>query len=317
MNSNLLLVYCRNIRIKLMTAVCIFACQHLQAEDMNLQKSKILNEVKQLISDDVLANQIAEIRFRREVLSNQLPAVKKDPAIEPTTPPALDFKQVNTLNGLDTSFEDKKPNLATKSKSIIDTQISKNYFYSAIGSHLKVGFIEQLTKDVGARFEILGLKQTDYSKSINNSSFFYKQNNLSLGIYADWNPTESPLLLSIGLNINRIRASLIPSSSNLNINGNSVILGSDIYKVDFKFPTVTPYFGVGYQSKNEHETGLHFYGDAGLMLGKYDAIATTSLIGNQNVKGSDIDAELNSLRNRLYKWNFIPLATIGIQYKFN
>ena len=75
--------------------------------------------------------------------------------------------------------------------------------------------------------------------------------------------------------------------------------------------------GIGFGDLNNSDEGLHVYGDFGLMLGKYDATAETSLVGNKGITTSDVDAELSKLRKNLYKWNFIPTATVGLTYRFN
>jgi hypothetical protein len=114
-----------------------------------------------------------------------------------------------------------------------------------------------------------------------------------------------------------MRTNLTGIGSTVNINGSEVSLGNRRFDVEFKFPTFTPYIGLGFGDRNDAGEGLHFYGDLGLMLGKYDAIASTSLIGSQGVKASDVDAEMNNLRKSLYKWNFVPTATVGLTYRYN
>ena len=52
-------------------AVCSFASKPIQANSLVEEKPRILSEVKQTITDDALAAQITEIRFRREVLENK------------------------------------------------------------------------------------------------------------------------------------------------------------------------------------------------------------------------------------------------------
>jgi hypothetical protein len=152
---------------------------------------------------------------------------------------------------------------------------------------------------------------------VDNSNFRFKEKNLSLGAYLDWFPTNSSFRLSGGVNINRMRTTLNANGTIVNINGSQVNVGSNVLNVDLKFPKVTPYVGVGFGDRNDGGIGFHFYGDLGLMLGKYDAVATTSLVGSQGVKNSDVDTELNTLRKNLYKFTFIPAATVGLTYRFN
>jgi ribosome-interacting GTPase 1 len=53
------------------------------------------------------------------------------------------------------------------------------------------------------------------------------------------------------------------------------------------------------------------------MIGKYNATATTTLIGVQNVTASSIDAELTNIRKSLFKYSFIPTASVGLTYRYN
>jgi hypothetical protein len=53
------------------------------------------------------------------------------------------------------------------------------------------------------------------------------------------------------------------------------------------------------------------------MIGKYNATAYTNLIGTQFITAANVDAEINNLRKSLYKYSFIPLANIGLSYRYN
>lgn len=189
--------------------------------------------------------------------------------------------------------------------------------YVSAGSRIAIGYAQKISENLAVRTEVSGLDSSVQTKSVNNTNYRFKDKNLSIGAYLDWFPTDSSFRLSGGVNINRMRTTLNGNGSTVNINGSQVNLGPDVFNVEFKFPTVTPYIGLGFGGRNNDGEGLHFYGDFGAMLGKYDAVATTSLIGSQGVKTSDVDTELNNLRKSLYKWDFIPTASIGLTYRFN
>jgi hypothetical protein len=236
------------------------------ASSLDERRQIALNEVREIVSDEDLAKQIADIRLKRELAQ--------------------------------------------------EAQAKRAYV--GVGSRIAIGYSEKINEQLAVRAEISGLDSFEQSKYVNETNFQFKEKNLSLGAYLDWFPTDSSFRLSAGVNINRMRTTLNGiSGSNLNINGKQVSLGSDVYNVEFKFPTVTPYVGIGFGDFNNGDAGLHVYGDLGLMLGKYDAVAQTSLVGNQGVTTSDVDKELNNLRKSLYKWNFIPTATVGLTYRFN
>jgi len=193
---------------------------------------------------------------------------------------------------------------------------AKQAVYISVGSRIAVGYAQKIGTNLALRAEVSGLDSAEQSKRVDYTNYRFTEKNLSLGAYLDWFPTESSFRLTGGVNVNRMRTNLTGIGSTVNINGSEVSLGNRRFDVEFKFPTFTPYIGLGFGDKNDAGEGLYFYGDLGLMLGKYDAIASTSLIGSQDIKVSDVDAEINNLRKNLYKWNFIPTATIGLTYRF-
>lgn len=210
--------------------------------------------------------------------------------------------------------------LKREAQEITDSKkatFSKQDAYVSAGSRIAIGYSQKISENLAIRTEISGLDSSMQTKNVDNTSYRVKEKNLSLGAYLDWFPTESSFRLTGGVSINRMRTTLNTNGGTASINGSQVNLGSNVFNVEFKFPTVTPYIGLGFSDRNDAVEGLHFYGDFGLMLGKYDAVATTSLIGTQGVQSSDVDAEINNLRKSLHKWNFIPTATVGLTYRFN
>jgi hypothetical protein len=73
--------------------------------------------------------------------------------------------------------------------------------------------------------------------------------------------------------------------------------------------------GIGYQSAASDD-GWSVYADLGLMFGKYDAHARTSMIGLHTVTATDVDMELNTLRGSLFKWSYVPVGSVGIKYRY-
>jgi hypothetical protein len=209
--------------------------------------------------------------------------------------------------------------LRREAKKLPDENVSakKQAAYVGVGTRLVVGYSQKISQNLAVRTEASGLNSSEQIKAVDSSNYHFKEKNLSLGAYLDWFPTDASFRLSAGVNINRMRTTLNGNGSTVNINGSQVNLGSEVFNVEFKFPTITPYVGLGFGDRNDDSVGVHFYGDLGLMFGKYDAVATTSLVGIQGVKTSDVDAELNNLRKNLYKWSFIPTATVGLTYRFN
>ena len=207
-----------------------------------------------------------------------------------------------------------------KSNEIDQTQLpdSTNSFYVSAGNRFILGYTWRKSLDFGLRTEVSGSSKSDANKNVDGSIYDYYHKDTTLGAYVDWYPTQSNFRLTGGININDMRTRVSSmNNGTLNVNGLQVALGGSTFKVDLKFPVVSPYIGLGYTNKNADSSGIHFYGDAGLMIGKYNATATTTLIGVQNVTASNVDAELNNIRKSLFKYSFIPTANVGLTYKYN
>lgn len=267
------------------------------------------------------------INFPRLVLLNKLCLVALPLfCIATVNASALDARRAEILREVRETIQDDEMarqivdiRMKREAKKLADDKSSqvKQAVYAGVGTRVVVGYSQKISENFAVRTEVSGLDSSVNTKSVDNTNYRFKEENLSLGAYLDWFPTESSFRLTGGVNINRMRTTLNGNGSTVNVNGSQVNRGSDVFNVEFKFPTVTPYIGLGFGDRSDAAEGLHFYGDFGLMLGKYDAVATTSLISAQGVKASDVDAEMNNLRKNLYKWNFIPTATIGLTYRFN
>jgi len=151
-----------------------------------------------------------------------------------------------------------------------------------------------------------------YTGSVNASHF---------GGFADWFPFDNGFRLVGGLTANDIKASLISSSAGTaTINGITVPMAGQTFNVDIKFPSTTPYVGIGYGHQRSDQPGLGFYADAGLMLGTFTTAVTTSLtngpIGGVTITQADVDAQTQSMRNSLANVNFMPRIAIGVAYGF-
>jgi len=158
----------------------------------------------------------------------------------------------------------------------------ENTVYIGIGSRLSVGYSHRLNDSMSMRTEISGVNKSTSTKVVDGTSYQFSQKDLSLGAYADWYPTSSSFRLSGGININRMQTTLkgIPNSI-VSMNGSQVNLGADALDVEFKFPKITPYVGLGFGNRKIQGGGLHFYGDIGLMIGKYDAVTRTNLVASK------------------------------------
>ena len=280
------------------------------ANELVEYRSKVFNEILDSLSekDKELAEQLVEIRLEQEKkLGKALPG-KSNKTQEIESDSKVVLKPSNT-----------EPHMSSTPKKVIEEYPSEGTkdFYTAIGNRYVVGYSFGKTDSFGIRVEASGASKSDANKSVDGSTYVFYQKNTSFGAYLDWYLLNSNFRLTSGVNVNDMRTRLNGvTKSTVSINGSQVFLGVNTFNIEFKFPVVTPYVGFGFIDRKVDSLGFGYFGDVGLMLGKYNAKATTSIIGVQNVTSSDVDNELSNLRKSLFKYSFVPIANFGLTYRY-
>jgi hypothetical protein len=303
--------------------VCAFHV-NVFAEDVDAFRARVFKEVLLEIPDIELAKQIVEIRVKREFIKQQTP-VEKPQTKEELAPNIPAEKQVPT-NQLAPAATNQPAGLAASpspkasdhANEVINAQPSKraNDVYVGVGNRVVVGYTYPISNEFSLRADLAGLPTREGNKSIDGNQFAVTESNTSLGAYLDWFPNGADFRFSLGVNANRIRTRLQSvQGANANINGKTFNTGTEVLDITYKFPLYTPYLGLGYQSAAS-DNGWSVYADLGLMFGKYDAYAKTSMIGLNTVTTADVDAELNTLRGSLFKWSYVPVGSVGIKYRY-
>ena len=298
------------VRIGLLCFSAFFISPSVFAKDDADYRRQVFKEVLEALSeeDKELTEQLVEIRLDQE---KKLGKVLTSETIETQQSESKDKAVIKPSNTeLHMSSTPKKeiknyPNEGTKD------------FYAAIGNRFVVGYSFGKTESIGIRVDASGTSKSDVNKTVDGSPYDFYQKNTSFGAYLDWYPINSIFRLTSGINVNDMRTRLNGvANSNLRINGSQVSLGANTFNIEFKFPIVTPYVGFGFIDRKVDRLGFGYFGDVGLMLGKYNAKATTSIIGVQNVTSSDVDTELSNLRKSLFKYSFVPIANFGLTYRY-
>jgi hypothetical protein len=294
------------------------------AEDAAAFRARVIKEVLLEVPDLEMAKQIAEIRINREFLKKQGPVEKPAPKQEsPTKLPAersLPIKQpvqgANELPVVINTTPTAKANEPISSDLKLQASKRANDVYVGVGNKVVVGYVYPISTEFSLRADLAGLPTSEGYKSIDGNQFAVTKNNTSLGAYLDWFPNGGDFRFSVGVNANRISTRLQSvQGTNANINGKTFNTGTEVLDITYKFPLYTPYLGLGYQSAASDD-GWSVYADLGLMFGKYDAHARTSMVGLNTVTLADVDAELNTLRGSLFKWSYIPVGAVGIKYRY-
>lgn len=136
------------------------------------------------------------------------------------------------------------------------------------------------------------------------------------GLFADWFVLGG-LRLTGGLTFNTVKLDLRATGS-----GGTIEIGDttytmtadDRFEVRIKYPSTTPYVGIGYG--HQMSTGLGFVFDLGASIGTAKLTARASGPNLDAVSQDDIDAETAELRDGVGKFKFLPQISLGLNYRF-
>jgi hypothetical protein len=133
-----------------------------------------------------------------------------------------------------------------------------------------------------------------------------------IGAYADWHPGGSGFHLTGGLAASDIQFDLKSVGGSGTIGGQPVNLNGDYFNVKLKYPTITPYLGVGYGHKPVADKGWGFFANIGVTIGKFKVSADTNIVGKQGVTQANVDTEVQKVRDGANKLAVLPAASLGL-----
>jgi hypothetical protein len=136
-----------------------------------------------------------------------------------------------------------------------------------------------------------------------------------LGGFADWYPFAGTFRLSTGITSNDIKVTLDGRGGSGTINGKPVNLTGESFRVNVKYKPTTPYLGLGW-GHQAGAAGLGFYFDVGAQFGRFETTATTTVVGKFGVTQADVDAEVQKVRDNLGQYKVLPVAALGLSYRF-
>jgi hypothetical protein len=293
------------------TISAFICCSNLAfAADVLEYRNEVFKEVMEQLSDKnkELAEQLVDIRINQEtkmgVIESNISKLKKPVAVESNA-------SKEKIDPINTDLISS----SVKSENLINSEVN-NFTYVSIGNRFVLGYSWGAHGIFYLRTDISGDTKTDLSRNINGYKFILENKNISIGTYLDWHPFNSPFRVSGGIHVNDMRTKLTSTNKDTYVINNSSLTLANAFSADFTFPAVTPYLGIGYNNTKAESPGLNFFADAGVMIGRYNAYATLNAVGGQVVNNADVDAELNNLRNALFKYDYVPLANFGLTYRF-
>lgn len=185
-----------------------------------------------------------------------------------------------------------------------------------------LGYAHSMSPSLGLRGEFAGGLSVSRDGNQDGVNYTGSVKANRAGIFADWYPLGGGFRLVGGLTANDITADINGiGSGTATINGQTVNMTGQTFNVKVKFPSATPYLGIGYGHQHSDSKGLGFYADLGVMVGSFTADTTTSLVGQPVIGGgtitqADVDAQTQKIRDSLNSLSVFPSASVGMLYRF-
>lgn len=217
---------------------------------------------------------------------------------------------------------------------------------SGLGVGAGYGISEKLT--VRSDVSTLG-----FNRSFDEDDVHYKAKlkNHKINLYGDYFPANNGFRLTAGLGLGKTELSATGHARRISQQEFKIgdkkydvtLDGNDTVKASVKYPTVSPYFGIGWgHNVGQKKTGWGFNADLGLSLGspktklsvnsslneklvkaqaEIDGVAGATLTDEQKAAAqaeidSRIAAEQKKIKDRIGKYKVIPMISVGVSYRF-
>jgi hypothetical protein len=139
----------------------------------------------------------------------------------------------------------------------------------------------------------------------------------SAGIYGDWFPFANGFRVTAGVvnTNNKFSGHASGASGTVDINHVTYSLAGESADVSLKFPSNSPYLGLGWGHNPSH-TGWGWYGDVGLQFGAAKSAITLSPGLAAQVPTTDVTAEEHSINRSANVLGGYPVISMGVSYHF-
>jgi hypothetical protein len=189
--------------------------------------------------------------------------------------------------------------------------------YTGIGiPGLMLGYAHPLNSSFTLRADFATLGSMSDNRTEEGIRYNVKGKLARTGLFADYFLTGG-LRVTAGITFNDAKIDLLArgDGGTINIGGTDYPTSpDDQLRVKVKFPSSTPYIGVGYGHQLSQGWGFVF--DLGASVGKAKLSATTSGPNLSQASQADIDRELAELRDGVGKVKALPQLSLGLSYRF-
>lgn len=181
-----------------------------------------------------------------------------------------------------------------------------------------LGYAHPIDSSLTLRGDFMTLGSREKSTTEEGINYTGKYRLHRVALFADWFPFEGSFRLTGGLSANNYKITLDASGA-----GGSLEIGDRTYTttaadgitVEVKYPSVTPYLGIGWG--HQSASGWRLSADIGALIGKAKVSATArGALASQPDIQSNLDKETEQLRDGVGKVRMIPQLTFSVGYAF-
>ena len=180
----------------------------------------------------------------------------------------------------------------------------------------ELGLAQPLGSSASFRLEVEALR---YSSSFTTSGIDYdtRFKATNAGIYLD-GFVYADVRVSAGALVGsrKLHGTATGIGNTISFNGVPYpVSPGDALNFEAKFPTVTPYLGIGY-GHHDASQGLHFYADAGVAYGRPRVTLSPTASLLEKLNPSDLLAEQSSVQDKADRYRAYPVLKVGVVYAF-
>lgn len=207
---------------------------------------------------------------------------------------------------------------AVGAAALTATPAQASEVYTKLGlPGVMLGFAKPLGPHFGLRADYATLGDRTERRTEDGITYDATLKASRAALLADWFPFGGTFRFTLGATSNQYKIDLLATGAggSLTIGNNTyATTAADQFRVQVKFPSSTPYVGLGWG--HGMGSGLRFSFDIGASIGK--ATVSYQLSGPVATQASqaDIDAELAELRDGVGKVKAIPQVTFGLGWSF-
>jgi len=181
-----------------------------------------------------------------------------------------------------------------------------------------LGYAHPMGSSWGLRGEYAGGLSANTSGTDNGVSYNATLKSSRTALFADWFPFSGGFRLVGGITANDTKLDVNSTGTGTaTINGKTISMVGNYFNVNLKYPTATPYLGLGYGHQVTAK-GLGFYADVGVTFGSFTADVNTNVVGASGgtITQADVDAQKQKMNDSLGGLKYLPSFSAGMVYRY-